>query len=97
MLGNPSADATLPANLISQLMRREVNLYGTWNSDFSVHSTDDDWHPALQAMASGRLNLKPLVTHRVPLRCAVETLHALREGKEPFCKVVIHPDGQEEE
>jgi threonine dehydrogenase-like Zn-dependent dehydrogenase len=43
MLGNPSADVTLPAALISQCMRREIEILGTWNSGFSVYGDDDDW------------------------------------------------------
>ncbi|MDW8320965.1 MAG: galactitol-1-phosphate 5-dehydrogenase, partial [Armatimonadota bacterium] len=97
ILGNPSADVTLPSSLISQLMRREVTLYGTWNSEYSVYSPDDDWRTTLQAMASGKLRLQPLITHRVPLDRAVETLRAMREGSSPFCKVLIHPDEQEED
>lgn len=97
ILGNPSANVEFPAGLLSQLMRREVNLYGTWNSHYAVHSTDDDWHTTLRAMASGQLNLQPLITHRVPLSRAIDTLHAMRDGKGFFCKVLIHPDGQEEE
>ncbi len=97
ILGNPTAEVTFPVSLLSQLMRREVNLYGTWNSDYAVYSTDDDWHTTLRAMASGGLNLKPLVTHRVPLSRAVDTLQAMHERKGFFCKVLIHPDGQEED
>ncbi|MGC8783339.1 MAG: galactitol-1-phosphate 5-dehydrogenase [Armatimonadota bacterium] len=97
VLGNPSADVTFPAHLLSQIMRREVNLYGTWNSEYAVYSADDDWHTTLQAMASGQLHLKPLITHRVPLSRAIQTLHAMREGKGFFCKVLIHPDEQEED
>ena len=67
LLGNPAADVTLPAALISQLMRREIDVLGTWNSDFSVFGDDDDWRTVLEAMSSGTLNLKPLITHRVPL------------------------------
>ena len=43
LLGNPAADVTLPASLISQLMRREVSIFGTWNSDYSAAGNDDDW------------------------------------------------------
>lgn len=95
LLGNPSADVNLPAGLLSQLMRREVNLFGTWNSDYAVYRSDDDWHTALHAMATGQLNLQPLISHRVPLSRAKETLHAMRDGKQFFCKVLIHPDTQE--
>ncbi len=97
LLGNPSADVTVPASLLSQLMRREVSMHGTWNSEFAVYSPDNDWHTALQAMAHGQLNLKPLISHRIPLSRAKETLHAMHHAEGFFCKVLIHPDGQEED
>jgi len=95
LLGNPCADVTLSTSLLSQLMRREIDVHGTWNSDYAVHSRDDDWHTTLDAMAHGGLQLMPLVTHRVPLREAKETLHAMHDGRGFHCKVLIHPDGQE--
>ncbi len=92
MLGNPAADVTIPAPLISQLMRREVDLLGVWNSDFSVYSDDDDWRTCLTAMSSGVLNLKPLITHRVPLTDAIAALEMMRDGSSFFSKVLIHPE-----
>ena len=92
MLGNPAADVTLPAALISQLMRREVSILGTWNSDFSVYGDDDDWRTTLAAMASGTLDLKPLITHRVPLSGGVKALEMMRDQSEFYEKVLIHPN-----
>lgn len=92
MLGNPSADVTLPAPLISQIMRREVDLFGTWNSDYSVHGDDDDWRTTLEAMSDGTLDLKPLVTHRVPLAKGIDALEMMRTQSEFFAKVLIHPN-----
>ncbi|PHS15813.1 MAG: galactitol-1-phosphate 5-dehydrogenase [Blastopirellula sp.] len=92
MLGNPAADVTLPAALISQVMRREVSLLGTWNSDFSVYGDDDDWRTTLEAMASGTLNLKPLITHQVPLADGIKALEMMRDQSEFFAKVLIHPN-----
>lgn len=91
MLGNPSGEVTLPAKLISQAMRREVNLLGTWNSDFSPTGNDDDWHTVLEAMAAKRLNLLPLVTHRVPLEGAIDALTMMRDRKGFFSKVLVQP------
>lgn len=91
LLGNPSADVSIPAGLLSQLMRREVNLFGTWNSDYAVYGEDDDWHTTLRAMAEGILQVMPLVSHQVPLSEAVGVLHAMREGKGFFCKVLVQP------
>ena len=91
MLGNPSADVNLPATLISQLMRREATLYGTWNSHFSSSGDTDDWRDVLSAMAEGTLNLKPLITHRVPLGGAIDVLAGMKDRREFFSKVLIQP------
>ncbi|MDE0482949.1 MAG: galactitol-1-phosphate 5-dehydrogenase [Candidatus Poribacteria bacterium] len=91
LLGNPAADVTLPASLISQLMRREVSLLGTWNSDYSVSGNNDDWRTVLQAMASGKLDLSPLITHKVSLTDSTEVLHMMKDKSQFYAKVLIHP------
>ena len=91
MLGNPSADVTLSANLISQLMRREVDIVGTWNSDFSACGNSDDWRTVLSAMATKSLDLQLLITHRVALSGAFEALKMMRDQRQFYAKVLIHP------
>lgn len=91
LLGNPVADVTLPATLISQLMRREVRVWGTWNSDYSVSGNDDDWRTVLQAIASGKLDLSPLITHKVSLKNSPAVLHMMKDKSEFYAKVLIHP------
>lgn len=89
LLGNPSGDVTLPAGLISQFLRRELVLFGAWNSDFSAAGNDDDWRAVLAAMASGSLDLEPLITHRVPLAHAFEALKMMRDQTDFYAKVLI--------
>lgn len=91
LLGNPAADVTIPAPLISQIMRREVDLLGTWNSDYSVFGDDDDWRTVLDAMATGVLDLKPLITHNLPLEKGIAALEMMRDQSEFFAKVLLHP------
>jgi L-iditol 2-dehydrogenase len=91
ILGNPSADVTLPAGLISQLMRRELTLYGTWNSEYSAAGNDDDWQTVLASLASGAINLAPLITHRVRLAEAFAALQMMKEQREFFSKVLVVP------
>jgi L-iditol 2-dehydrogenase len=91
MLGNPSADVTMPSRVISQLMRREVTLVGTWNSDFSV-AGNDDWQTVLAGMADRTVNFEPLITHRVRLKDAFDALQMMRGGGEFFSKVLIQVD-----
>ena len=92
LMGNPSADVTLPASLISQLMRREVSLRGTWNSFYDPQAPSDDWRESLAAMADGRLQAERLVTHDVPFSRGVGALEMMRDQSAFFSKVMLRPD-----
>lgn len=91
MLGNPSGDVLLPAKLISQVMRRELRLVGTWNSSFSASGLPDDWRTVLAAVAAGTLQLKPLITHRFPLAEIRRGMDVMRDRREFVAKVLIAP------
>ncbi len=91
IMGNPSADVTLPAALISQAMRRELDVLGTWNSAFSAAGNNDDWRAVLAAAASGAIDLDSLVTHRVSLEKSFDALVMIRDRSEFFGKVLIRP------
>lgn len=91
LLGNPSADVTLPMDLISRAMRRELSIYGTWNSEYSCAGNRDDWCDVLRAMSDGTLELEPLITHRVGLDKSIKTLEMMRDRSEFFSKVLIEP------
>jgi len=91
ILGNPSADVTLPAALISQVMRRELNIFGTWNSEYSAAGNDDDWRAVLEAVAAGKIQLETLISHRVALGDALKALVMMRDQSEFFSKVLLHP------
>lgn len=92
LLGNPAGAVNLQAELISQVMRREVTIFGTWNSTYSTYGNDDDWQTVLQALASGQLKLEPLITHRVALPHAFEALQMMRAQREFYAKVLIYPE-----
>jgi len=92
LLGNPTGDLTRSAELLSRLMRREVQIVGTWNSDYRAFGENDDWHCVLRAMASGMIDVKPLITHRVPLEHAMNALHMMRDRTAFYCKVLIQPN-----
>jgi L-iditol 2-dehydrogenase len=97
LLGNPTGDVTLPAELVSRMMRREVQILGTWNSDYAAFGANDDWHRSLAAMISGAIDVKPLVTHRVPLVDALKALYMMKDRSGFYCKVLIQPNPGEQE
>jgi L-iditol 2-dehydrogenase len=92
LIGNPSAPVELPRELIWQILRKQLTIYGTWNSSFRREG--DDWQTALQAMADGKLVVAPLVTHRYPLERLPEALQMMAEGREFHNKVMIVLDDE---
>jgi L-iditol 2-dehydrogenase len=91
LLGNPAADLTLPQAEVSQVLRKQLTIRGTWNSSFLGAESDqtDDWRDALSAMADGRLNLQPLITHRFPLSDAPRVFDWMAGREEFFNKVMF--------
>jgi L-iditol 2-dehydrogenase len=91
-MGNPSGDVTLPQATISQVLRKQVTLRGTWNSSFADLPVNE-WRVVLDMLAAGRLDLLSLISHRVPLGRGVGALEMMRDGREFYSRVVFIPDG----
>ncbi len=88
LLGNPSADVTLPQELVSQVLRKQLVLGGSWNSSFRG-GEDDEWAAALAAMADGRLRVAPLITHRFRLEQAGEAFSLIAENARFYQKIMF--------
>jgi L-iditol 2-dehydrogenase len=88
LLGNPSADVTILQDEVSQVLRKQLAIHGTWNSVFRGRK-DDEWSMALQAMDRGDLDLAPLITHRFGIGQANEAFVMLAENREFHNKVLF--------
>ena len=88
IMGNPSRDVTIPQATVSQLLRKELTIRGTWNSHM-VALPVDEWGVALEMMAQGRLRLAPLISHRVPLSEGVQAMAMMHDRTQPHNRVVL--------
>jgi len=88
IMGNPAADVTLPQDVISQILRKELTIRGTWNSHM-VTLPVDEWAVTLEMMSQRRLRIEPLISHRVPLAQGVQALTMMRDRSEPYNRVVF--------
>jgi L-iditol 2-dehydrogenase len=79
LVGSGLDKCLLPA---SEMVDRELTVKGT----FRYANT---YPRALELVSSGRVKLKPLVTHRFPLAQIEEALELAAEGREGAVKVVI--------
>ena len=65
LMGNPLGDMDMDQGTYWEILRRQLTVAGTWNSSFN--NQRNHWTRAIAAIASGKLDLAPLITHRLPL------------------------------
>jgi L-iditol 2-dehydrogenase len=95
-MGNISNDLTLSKNLVSTVLRKEVNIQGTWNSVYRGNS-ESDWTKALKLMESG-LQPADFIDVRVDLDGLAEVLrnlydHKQRHSSHEVIKAMAYPNG----
>lgn len=88
LMGNPAGEMRLSQKAYWAILRNELKVMGTWNSAYSSLPRNE-WRLALDAMASGALNLAPLITHRVGLAELPEAMAAMRDRKLSGAKLMF--------
>ncbi len=87
LMGNPGGEMMLSQEAYWAILRKELTVRGTWNSCYSTIPRNE-WELAMDFMASGRLNVKPLITHRIGLEGLWDALVMIRERQEFANKVM---------
>ena len=87
LMGNPSGDVAMTQNTYWHILRKELKLYGTWNSSYSER--ENDWIESLKALADGKINVKPLITHRFTLDEVKDAFEMMKNRTEFFNKVML--------
>ena len=87
LMGNPGGDMTVKQKDYSQILRRELNIRGTWNSSFNRRV--NDWKDTVAAMAEGKIRYEELITHRFALSDCVKAFEMMRDKKEFYTKVTF--------
>ena len=87
-MGNPSGEMKLSQKAYWELLRKQLKISGTWNSSF-VSLPKNDWRLAITAMAQGKMNVKPFITHRFPLEQCSEALIMMRDRTAFYNKVMF--------
>jgi len=88
LLGNPPGDMTLSQDAYWSILRKELQIRGTWNSS-RTQLCGNEWQTTLDFIALRRLPLKDLITHRVSLEKLPDALQMMRNKKHFFNKVIF--------
>lgn len=87
LMGNPTGDIDLEQNVYWRILRKQLEVRGTWNSSYE-NGDECDWTQTLGALATGQMDVSPFVSHRYrweDLRSGIEMMY---KKSEPYCKVM---------
>jgi L-iditol 2-dehydrogenase len=90
-MGNPSGEMRVSQEAYWELLRKQLKIYGTWNSSY-VSLPKNDWKLAIRAMEQKKINVKPFVSHRFKLDEYTRAFEMMRDRKEFFNKVMFVMD-----
>ena len=90
LMGNPAGEMKLSQKAYWSIMRHELQVLGTWNSSYSG-LPKNEWQLSLDFMASGRLEVEGLISHRVGLEGLKDAMAMMRGRTEFFNKVMCIP------
>lgn len=76
---------------IDNLLRKELNIVGSWNS-INMNISINEWRTALHFMSKGQLRAKPLITHKFGFKDVKEAFEMMYNQNEIFIKVMFLPD-----
>ena len=89
-LGNIAGDFILPQKEVSDMLRKELKVYGTWNSKI-VPTGIDDWSTVLKFMDK-EIHVQDLISHIFPLEEGINAFKYII-NKEGFYNKIIFKIG----
>lgn len=90
LVGNPHSDMCFDKNTYWKLLRRQITVFGTWNSSFT-HNDLDDWNYVLKKLKDGRLRPEKFISHRYSFEDLLQGFEKMRD-KEEYVKIIMCND-----
>ncbi|MCX6088925.1 MAG: galactitol-1-phosphate 5-dehydrogenase, partial [Candidatus Atribacteria bacterium] len=84
-------DLLLPHQALNAILRGELTLIGSWNSSIAPLPINE-WESALKFMNIGKIQVKPLISHRVRLEDCQAVFDMMHHKTEIFTKVMFEPE-----
>lgn len=86
-MGNPTGNIALSQADYWCILRKQLQLIGTWNSSHNL--MEDDWQDAIYAMHTKALDVEPLISHEFDLSDYEKAFEAIRNKDTHTCKVMF--------
>lgn len=91
-VGNPHGDMRLERDVYWQILRKQLQINGTWNSSFVPEEKEDDWTKTLDAMMTGKLRPEKQITHKLSFENLKTGLEIMKNKSEYYNKIMMVRD-----
>lgn len=88
LVGNQPVSQTISLDFFEQLMRRQLNMHGSWMS-YSAPFPGMEWQGTLDMMQDGRLKLEDMITHRISLAELPGIFEQIHRSELTYRKIMI--------
>lgn len=78
--GNIADDLGLARQKVSSILRKELQIFGTWNSS-ALGPEPTDWQMVLQLQSQGKINMSVLISHQIMLEELPEMIERIATDK----------------
>lgn len=89
-MGIPYADIHIDRFFFEKIVRNELKVYGSWNA-ISAPFPGKEWLSTLHYMGTGQLNVRPMISHRLPLQEGPDVFHKIINREIDSVKVLFQP------
>ena len=86
-VGNPKSDLHIEKGIYWRILRRQITLKGTWNSNY--RASDNDWEKVATLMKEGGFPFEKLVTRTYPMSQSEEAFEFLCDKSVSKAKVMF--------
>lgn len=87
LMGNPEGDIQLKQDMYWKILRKQINIIGTWNSSYENNQMCD-WSEVRDNLKSHNLHVNRLISHYFRQDELREALDVMLHHTEPYCKVM---------
>ena len=87
IVGNSSKEVTISSSNYSHILRKQLTLAGSWNSNYKA--ADNDWKEVVDALSKGYIDPEKLVTHHIGLNEFDRLLDLIGGRSEFFQKIIM--------
>ena len=86
LVGNANGDMVVQVGNYAKVLRKQLTIVGSWNSDFSL--AVNDWEESVKAISEERIHPSALITHIISLRDWEQVINVIK-NREFFNKIMV--------